>query len=38
MGHETDQVAAFAGAPRVEMTRLRKDLDAFIDQGPAPRG
>ena len=31
-------VAAFAGAPRVDIARLRKDLDAAIDQNPAPRG
>lgn len=31
-------VAAFAGAPRVDIARLRKDLDAAIDQDPAPRG
>jgi prevent-host-death family protein len=31
-------VAAFAGAPRMDLTRLRKDLDARVDQSPAPRG
>ncbi|MBI2832890.1 MAG: type II toxin-antitoxin system prevent-host-death family antitoxin [Acidobacteria bacterium] len=31
-------VAAFAGAPRVDIERLRKDIDAAIDQDPAPRG
>jgi len=31
-------VAAFAGAPRVDLARLREDLDAAIDQNPAPRG
>jgi antitoxin (DNA-binding transcriptional repressor) of toxin-antitoxin stability system len=31
-------VAAFAGAPRVDIRRLRKDMDAAIDQDPAPRG
>ena len=30
--------AAFAGAPRVKMQRLRKDMDTPIDQDPAPRG
>jgi antitoxin (DNA-binding transcriptional repressor) of toxin-antitoxin stability system len=31
-------VAAFAGAPRVDIQQLRKDMDAAIDQNPAPRG
>ena len=31
-------VAAFAGAPRVAPGRFRKDVDALIDQNPAPRG
>ena len=31
-------VAAFAGAPRVEFGRFRTDIDAAIDQDPAPRG
>lgn len=31
-------IAAFSGAPRVEIERLLKDLDAAIDQDPAPRG
>jgi antitoxin (DNA-binding transcriptional repressor) of toxin-antitoxin stability system len=31
-------VAAFAGAPRVASARFRKDVDALIDQDPAPRG
>ena len=31
-------VAAFAGAPRVDLARLREDLDAAIDRNPAPRG
>jgi antitoxin (DNA-binding transcriptional repressor) of toxin-antitoxin stability system len=30
--------AAFAGAPRISATRLRKDLDAVVDQSPKPRG
>jgi antitoxin (DNA-binding transcriptional repressor) of toxin-antitoxin stability system len=31
-------VAAFAGAPRVDIRRLRKDMDAATDQDPTPRG
>ncbi len=31
-------VAVFAGAPAVEPDRFRADLDALIDQNPAPRG
>jgi antitoxin (DNA-binding transcriptional repressor) of toxin-antitoxin stability system len=31
-------VAAFAGAPTVELGRFRDDLDAVLDQDPAPRG
>jgi len=31
-------LAAFAGAPRVTHKRFRKDVDALIDQDPAPRG
>jgi prevent-host-death family protein len=31
-------VAAFAGAPRVDLARLRTDLDAAVNQDPAPRG
>ena len=31
-------VAAFAGSPRVALRRFRKDVDALIDQDPAPRG
>ena len=30
-------VAAFAGAPAVELERLRADLDALLDQDPSPR-
>lgn len=31
-------VAAFAGAPHVQPERFRADVDAFLDQEPAPRG
>jgi hypothetical protein len=31
-------VAAFAGAPQVDITRLRKALDAIVVQNPTPRG
>jgi prevent-host-death family protein len=30
--------AAFRRAPRVKHARLRKDLDATINQDPTPRG
>ena len=30
-------VAAFAGAPAIELERLRADVDELIDQDPAPR-
>ena len=30
-------VAAFAGAPRVRRDQFRHDVDAVIDQDPAPR-
>jgi antitoxin (DNA-binding transcriptional repressor) of toxin-antitoxin stability system len=30
--------AAFAGAPAVEFDRLRKDIDALVDQGATPHG
>ena len=30
-------VAAFAGAPGLAARRLRRDLDALIDQDPRPR-
>ena len=30
-------VAAFRDAPRVEPERFRADVDAVIDQAPAPR-
>jgi prevent-host-death family protein len=31
-------VEAFAGAPAVEPERFRADIDAALDQDPAPRG
>lgn len=31
-------VALFRGAPPVDYARLRADLDATVDQDPAPRG
>jgi prevent-host-death family protein len=27
-----------AGAPRIDYERFRSDVDAFLDQDPAPRG
>ena len=30
--------AAFSSAPRVDGGRFRRDLDAFLDQDPSPRG
>jgi len=30
-------VAVFAGAPAVEPARFRADVDALLDQSPAPR-
>ncbi len=30
-------LAAFAGAPRVARERFRKDIDALVNQDPAPR-
>jgi len=30
-------VAAFAGAPPIDLIRLRADLDAISDQDPTPR-
>lgn len=30
-------VTVFTGAPRVEFERLRKDIDALVDQDPTPR-
>jgi hypothetical protein len=31
-------LAAFRGAPRIVRARFRQDVDAVIDQDPAPRG
>ena len=31
-------VSAFAGAPAIELDRLRQDVDAVLDQSPDPRG
>ena len=31
-------LAAFVGAPRLSAPRFRRDVDALIDQDPAPRG
>ena len=31
-------LAVFAGSPPIDLSRLRSDLDAVIDQDPAPRG
>lgn len=30
-------VAVFAGAPAMELDRFRADVDALLDQDPAPR-
>lgn len=30
-------VAAFAGAPAIELERFRADIDATLDQDPTPR-
>jgi antitoxin (DNA-binding transcriptional repressor) of toxin-antitoxin stability system len=30
-------VAAFAGAPRIDAGRFRKDIDATLDQDATPR-
>jgi prevent-host-death family protein len=30
-------IAAFQGAPRIDFKRFREDIDAFVDQDPAPR-
>jgi antitoxin (DNA-binding transcriptional repressor) of toxin-antitoxin stability system len=30
--------AAFKGAPRISRARLRRDVDAVLDQNPTPRG
>ncbi len=31
-------LAAFKGAPPVDLKQLRKDVDAIADQNPTPRG
>ena len=31
-------LAAFAGAPRVEPRRFRRDVDVLAEQDPTPRG
>jgi prevent-host-death family protein len=31
-------VAIFAGAPAIELGQFRADVDALLDQNPAPRG
>lgn len=31
-------VAVFTGAPAIDSKRFRHDVDAFLDQRPAPRG
>lgn len=31
-------VGVFAGGPGVELERFRADIDALLDQDPAPRG
>ncbi|MGH9194187.1 MAG: type II toxin-antitoxin system Phd/YefM family antitoxin [Acidimicrobiia bacterium] len=31
-------IAAFAGAPRIDRERFRKDLDELVVQEPSPRG
>jgi antitoxin (DNA-binding transcriptional repressor) of toxin-antitoxin stability system len=31
-------LTAFAGAPRIQVGRFRKDVDAVLDQDPTPRG
>jgi antitoxin (DNA-binding transcriptional repressor) of toxin-antitoxin stability system len=33
-----DVKAAFASAPRLDVARFRRDVDALIDQDPSPRG
>jgi antitoxin (DNA-binding transcriptional repressor) of toxin-antitoxin stability system len=30
-------IAVFTGAPEVELDRFRADVDALLDQDPAPR-
>jgi antitoxin (DNA-binding transcriptional repressor) of toxin-antitoxin stability system len=29
-------IGHFAGAPRIDANRFRKDIDAFVDQDPTP--
>jgi antitoxin (DNA-binding transcriptional repressor) of toxin-antitoxin stability system len=31
-------VAAFQGAPAIELERFRRDVDTALDQDPTPRG
>jgi antitoxin (DNA-binding transcriptional repressor) of toxin-antitoxin stability system len=31
-------LAVFAGAPAIDAKRFRRDVDASLDQQPAPRG
>lgn len=31
-------IAVFRGAPAVDFERFREDVDAWLDQEPAPRG
>lgn len=31
-------IAAFAGAPRVNLKQFRNDVDALVSQTPSPRG
>lgn len=31
-------VAAFRGAPHIDAARFRHEIDAAVDQDPAPRG
>jgi antitoxin (DNA-binding transcriptional repressor) of toxin-antitoxin stability system len=31
-------LAAFAGAPRIDAARFRRDVDAALDLDPTPRG
>ncbi len=33
-----DFVSAMAGAPKIDLKRLRRDLDRIADQDPRPRG
>jgi antitoxin (DNA-binding transcriptional repressor) of toxin-antitoxin stability system len=30
-------LAVFTGAPRIDVARVRDDLDAHVDQAPGPR-